>query len=392
MKLKNRSLVQIAFTIIVMAIVIIYYLYINEYIDYKIFSIGDLNPYGGWSALKSFFTDVSYRFRGISYSMALTVAISITAFLFGRIFCGYICPIGAMQDFFKFMGNRLGLKEIRLPRWRYFNFELIKYLILILVLVLSILGLGHIISPLSPWVSYLNIFMGLSLKAGTIVILAIAFLSLFIRRLFCRVFCPLGAFQALLSAIGPSPLEIGENCGRCIYCMRNCPVHIERPKEREISPECIRCVQCINTPCIRGNEGYRIRLGKIIMKVKAYVSISLVIFIVIFIILPILGPKGSGEAMAKIEGLNDGTFTGTALGFGGNIEVELVVENRQIKDIKVLSHSETTGYYEEVFRSLSRDIIERQNLSVDAISGATTTSRGFLNAVRRGISKSLEGN
>jgi len=168
--------------------------------------------------------------------------------------------------------------------------------------------------------------------------------------------------------------------------------HIERPKEREISPECIRCVQCINTPCIRGNEGYRIRLGKIIMKVKAYVSISLVIFIVIFIILPILGQKGSGEAMAKIEGLNDGTFTGTALGFGGNIEVELVVENRQIKDIKVLSHTETTGYYEEVFRSLSRDIIERQNLSVDAISGATTTSRGFLNAVRRGISKSLEGN
>lgn len=391
MRIKNRSIIQLAFTLTVIGLVIIYYLYINEYIDYKLLSIGDLNPYGGWTALRSYFIDVSYRFRGISKSMALTAAISILAFLFGRFFCGYICPIGAFQDFFKYIGNKLKLKEIRLPSLGSFSLELIKYFVLALVLVLSIVGMGHIVSPLSPWISYLNLFMGLTLRMGSLILLALALVSLFIRRIFCRVFCPLGAFQALLTALGPSRLKSGENCGSCSYCLRDCPVHMQRSKDREISPECIRCMECVNSKCIKGHKGYRLKFGKVNMRTRAYVNTSLVILLAIFILLPILGPKPSREAMAQIEGLNDGIFFATATGFGGDIEVELVVEGNKIRDIRVLAHNETMGYYEEVFRSLSRDIIEHQNLNVDAISGATTTSRGFLNAVRRGINKSLEG-
>lgn len=391
MRLKNRSIVQIVFTIAVIAIVITYYLYINEYIHYKILSIGDLNPYGGWSALKFFFTDVSYRFRGISSSIALTAAICLTGFFLGRFFCGYVCPIGAFQDFFKYLGNKLQIKEIKLPSWKHFHLEAIKYFIMVLVLVFSILGLGNIISPFSPWVGYLNLFMGFTIKTGTIVLLAIAVLSLFIRRIFCRLFCPLGAFQALLSVIGPSRLERDQNCNGCTYCLKNCPVYIEKPREKEISPECIRCMECVNTTCIKGTEGYRMKLGKLDTSSRIYVNISLVLLITVFILLPITGPRANREAMIKIEGLKDGTFIGTGTGFGGNIEVEVIIEGNRIKDINVLSHNETKGYYEEVFRTLSKDIVEIQNLNIDAISGATTTSRGFLNAVRRGISQALEG-
>ena len=55
MKSKKRSLIQIAITILVILICIIYYLYINDIINWKILSLGDINPYGGWSALKSYF-------------------------------------------------------------------------------------------------------------------------------------------------------------------------------------------------------------------------------------------------------------------------------------------------------------------------------------------------
>lgn len=391
MRLKNRSIVQIAITVAVIAIMMVYYLYINEYIDFKLLSIGDVNPYGGWSALKSALTDVSYRYRGISNSIALTIAITISAFLMGRFFCGYICPIGALQDFFKHIGNKLHIREKKLKTWKYFSPEMIKYFILVLVIVLSILGLGNIVSPYSPWVAYLNLFLGFNIKIGFAVLMSISVVSLFVRRIFCRVFCPLGAFQALLSAIGPSRLERGQNCNGCTHCLKNCPVHIDRQKGNEISPECIRCMECVNTNCIKGTEGYSLKFGNKRMNNKSYVNAALVIVIAVFILFPLIGSRASNEAFVQIEGLKDGLYTGTGIGFGGSINVEVLIEDSRIKDINVLSHSETTGYYEEVFRTLSKEIVEKQNPNIDAISGATTTSRGFLNAVKRGISQALEG-
>jgi preprotein translocase subunit SecE len=156
MKLNIRSKIQITATLIVIISCLFYGLYIGGIIDFRIVSIGDLNPYGGWSALKAFFTDLSYRWKGFSRSIALTAGITAASFLMGRFFCGYICPIGAMQDFFKFAGNKLRLKEIKFSD----KPELLKYLVLIIIIVLSILGMGNLISPLSPWLAYLNIFVG----------------------------------------------------------------------------------------------------------------------------------------------------------------------------------------------------------------------------------------
>ena len=78
------------------------------------------------------------------------------------------------------------------------------------------------------------------------------------------------------------------------------------------------------------------------------------------------------------------------IGFGGPMQIEIKVMDNRIDKIKIIDHNETLGYYEEVFRNISREIIEKQSLNVDTISGATVTSRGFLNAVKSGISKSLD--
>lgn len=56
---------------------------------------------------------------------------------------------------------------------------------------------------------------------------------------------------------------------------------------------------------------------------------------------------------------------------------------------QALEHKETTGYYEEAFRELTYEITESQNLNVDAISGATSTCRGFLNAIKDAVNKSI---
>ncbi len=385
MKLKIRNIIQIGATFAVIAVCLIYYLYISGTIDFRIFSIGDMNPYGGWSAVKSSFMDLSYRWRGFTRSIALTAAIALTAFLMGRFFCGYICPIGAMQDFFKYLGNKLKLKEVKFS----YKPELLKYIILIIIMVLSIFGMGNMISPFSPWLAYLNIFTGFKLQAGTITLLLIILISLLGRRIFCRYFCPMGAFQSLLYAIGPLKIK-KKNCD-CSYCLQNCPVSEGlRLKENEenVSPECINCLKCINT-CTRNKGGYYLTFFNKNLKKNIYIMISLLLLLSSFLVLPLTVAHSAVQTISSIQNIGDGTYEGIGTGFGGIIKTQISISNKKITQIKILNHRETQGYYEEVFRELSYEIIESQNLNVDSISGATSSSRGFLNSIKDAVNKSL---
>lgn len=383
MKLSLRSKIQVTVTSAVVLSCLIYSLYINEIIDFRILSIADLNPYGGWSALKSYFTDLSYRWRGFSRSIALTAGIAVNALLMGRAFCGYICPIGAMQDFFKYLGGKLGLKEVKFSH----KPELLKYIVLIAIMILSIFGMGNIISPLSPWLAYLNIFIGAKFQIGTLILLLIILVSLIGRRIFCRYFCPLGAFQSLLYAAGPLKIKKG-NCD-CSYCLKDCPVSEQAKTAEEISPECINCLKCINK-CIRNKDGFSLNFANRKLKDSTYIIICICIIAGSYILLPLTVPGSSVQAMLSITGMNDGIYEGLGMGFGGIMNTEVTVKNEKIINIKVLSHGETTGYYEEAFRELSYEITKTQNLNTDMISGATSSSRGFLNSVKDAVNKSLD--
>ena len=385
MKLKIRSIIQIVATVTVITVCLIYFMYINETIGFRILSIWDMNPYGGWSAVKSSFTDLSYIWRGFSRSIALTVAITLAAFFMGRFFCGYICPIGTIQDFFKYVGSKLKLKEIKFS----YKPELLKYIILIIIMVLSILGMGNIVAPFSPWLAYLNLFIGFKLQVGTLILLLIIIISLFGRRIFCRYFCPLGAFQSLLYAIGPLKIK-KRNCD-CSYCLYNCPVSEGlRIKENEenLSPECINCLKCINT-CNKNKGGYYLTFFNKNLKKNIYIITSISLLAGLFIVLPLTVANSTVHTITSIQNISDGTYEGVGIGFGGNMNIQISINNKKITNINILNHRETQGYHEEVFRELSYEIIGTQNLNVDSISGATSTSRGFLNSIKDAVNKSI---
>jgi uncharacterized protein with FMN-binding domain len=88
--------------------------------------------------------------------------------------------------------------------------------------------------------------------------------------------------------------------------------------------------------------------------------------------------------------LKDGIYQGLGVGFGGNMIIRTTVEDNKIRSIEITSHKETQGYYEEVFKTMTRAIIKTQNLNVDVISGATVTSRGFLGGVKSGVGMAME--
>ena len=393
MKLKLRNVIQAVISLTIITTCIIYFLYINDFINFKILSLADMNPYGGWSALKSVFTDISYNWRGLSKSISLTMAIVVTALIMGRFFCGFMCPIGALQDFFRYIGKKIKIKEFYLYRGKYFKLEFIKYLVFILVVILSILGMGKIISSYSPWIAYLNIFMGFKILHGTFLLALIAFSSMFIKRIFCRCFCPLGAFQGLLYAVGP--LKISKQCSDCNKCLKDCPVDIEHTDDSVMSPECINCLECTKNVCIKGIkdiEGYSINFAGKKINNKQYVLISMVMFLVVYILLPIFPSNSDVKILESIGSVKNGTYIGEGIGFGGEIKVEIYVCDNKINKVNVENHNETSGYYEEVFKTISREIVEEQNINIDSVSGATVSSRGMMNAVKDALSKAIVSN
>ena len=75
------------------------------------------------------------------------------------------------------------------------------------------------------------------------------------------------------------------------------------------------------------------------------------------------------------------TFEGVGTGLGGEIKLNVTVEDGKITAIEVVSHNETPGISDPAFAAILPAIIDNQSLAVDAVAGATLTSNGLLAAV-----------
>lgn len=80
-----------------------------------------------------------------------------------------------------------------------------------------------------------------------------------------------------------------------------------------------------------------------------------------------------------------GTYTGSAEGKEGQIQVEVTFSDTEMTEIKVVSQSETEGLGDEAIESIRAKVLEGQTLDVDAISGATLSSDGILAAIEDAV-------
>jgi uncharacterized protein with FMN-binding domain len=107
---------------------------------------------------------------------------------------------------------------------------------------------------------------------------------------------------------------------------------------------------------------------------------------------PVLTPAPTPEAIASPEGtetpadsgtldLADGTYTGTGTGFRGDIEVTVTVENGSITAITINAYRDDEQYFSRAKNTVIDKIISEQTPDVDAVSGATYSSNGIMEAV-----------
>jgi polyferredoxin len=200
------------------------------------------------------------------WSLHCAIGTIIVTIIFGRFFCGWLCPFGAIHQFVGYLGNR-GKKvaeKIRLNKYR--KAQCIKYLVLIFMLAMaafpslaSTLQTG-LLDPIPLVTRSVNLVLLPILDKGTYltsadvrfyelgwlvltVFGAAVLLNLAIPRFYCRFVCPLGAFLGIISRF--AIWRIGKTKSECINC-KMCEKACEGGCEPSGSIKIAECVLCFN--------------------------------------------------------------------------------------------------------------------------------------------------
>ena len=185
-------------------------------------------------------------------SMILFLLLFILSLFVARLWCGWLCPMGAWQEICSPVMKRT-VKD-GWPNW-------IKYGVTVLwlaVIGLSIAGAGGI-QTVDPFYGTVNGISVSSFEVLTIVaiIFAIIFIGAFItgRRGFCHVLCPIAglmvAGRKIRNLIGWPALQLSADPSRCIdcgQCTQACPMGLDvqsMVKENKTeNADCILCASC----------------------------------------------------------------------------------------------------------------------------------------------------
>lgn len=104
-----------------------------------------------------------------------------------------------------------------------------------------------------------------------------------------------------------------------------------------------------------------------------------------------MGSAGSDKAAggASGAGYKDGTYVGSAQGYGGTVSVEVTIENGSITKIEPIAHGGEDAAYWDMAVAVIPQIIESQGADADTVSGATFSSTGIINAVIEALQQAM---
>lgn len=95
--------------------------------------------------------------------------------------------------------------------------------------------------------------------------------------------------------------------------------------------------------------------------------------------------KKANAGDIDLSKIKDGTYEGQANGYRGLVKVSVTVKDHKITEIKVLSNSDDAAFFNRASTGVIKNILAKQSLKVDVVSGATYSSNGIIKAVKNAL-------
>ena len=334
--------------------------------------------------------------ESVKYSVWMLVATVPATVLVGRFFCGFFCSFGAVQDLLWLGSHRLralfpGKRNLKKADriFRFAKYAVLFYFIIFVWSGVTAVKTAGLWQVFGQYVSFGH-WPGLKplLSVGGILLLVIFIGSLFVQRFFCRYFCPMGAIYSLISQT--SFLKIDkprDGCGKCHLCTSKCPMGMDLTKKDRIAGgECISCQKCVSW-CPKGNARFRSRYGVLIGVGVTCITIMVSqLFIAGNLAREKMADSVKKTAENNAEGnFQNGIYTGTGEGYRGKVTVTVKVADGKITELVLDDYADDKSYMERAKNRIFQEMISRQNTDVDAVSGATYSSNGLIEAVNKAL-------
>jgi polyferredoxin len=168
----------------------------------------------------------------------------VLTLLLGRIFCGSVCPLGALQE----LAYRAPVPKLK-PRLKQALYALRFIALAIIVVAALFLSVSAL-----AYVGVMDLFL-LSFTLGFVVMLTLLVVSLFFYRPFCRIICPYGALLSLVALGSLFKLRRNSSCIECGKCEFACPV--DEAKREDLKGECYLCGRCTEVCPVKEAITYR---------------------------------------------------------------------------------------------------------------------------------------
>ena len=213
------------------------------------YALGQLSVVNVFTFLHALFHDFQWtNFLMDPTLFILWAFVAVTLLLWGRgIYCGWLCPYGALQELVNKAARRLKVRQLELPYAVHERLWALKYVLLIVLFGISLQSVSQAerFAEVEPFKTAISLHFARSwpfvvYAAGLLVV------SIFNRKFFCKYVCPLGA---ALAVAGRGHLfdwlkrrkEFGKPCQICAV---ECEIRSIHPTGEINMNECHYCLDC----------------------------------------------------------------------------------------------------------------------------------------------------
>lgn len=211
-------------------------------------SLHALCPFGGIETLYTFVTG-GILIKKIHTSSLVLMGIGVlSALLFGPVFCGWVCPLGTVQEWISALGRKVFRRRFNhfVPPQVDRVLRYARYGVLAWVVYVTATSGTLLFEAYDPYFALFNFWSGEVAPTALIILGLTLLLALFVERPWCKYACPYGAFQGLFNLFRIFSIKrSASTCRACAVCSTNCPMNIPVDRLTVVRDhQCITCLEC----------------------------------------------------------------------------------------------------------------------------------------------------